>query len=522
VARRWTWVVVAVGVVLVLAYAVAFLIDEPLRRSIERQMNARLKGYQARIGHLDFHPIGLSIDVRDLVLAQDAHPTPPVLRVPRLSASVQWRAILHGRVVADFSLDGPEAYLDRTHLTRELEDPTPVEERGWQDALQAIYPLTLNELRIRDGSLTYVETGQSRPLAVSRIEAVVHDVRNVRSAPDVYPSPVWVEAVVFDRGRLRLEGQADFLRTPHAGVKGYATVEAIALDYFRPIAARYGFTLTAGSLDARGHVEYAPEVKTLELDEVRIDGLRGDYAYRRQTAAPVKRAAKATVETSKEVADRPDVLVKARRIALHGATVGFVNEAATPRYRVFLADTDLVVENFASQRREGTATARLTGRFMGSGATTVTAAFRPETTGPDFELDARIEHTDLRALNDLLRAHASVDVVSGVMSVFSELRVKHGRVDGYLKPLFRDLDVYAEGQDEAKSLGRRLKEKAADVIGKVLRNRPREEVATVVPIAGPLENPDAGTWETLVGLVRNAFVRAILPGFERERSRLRR
>src|SRR6266545_505093 len=48
VRTRWKWVLGALAILLVLAYAVAFLIDEPLRRTIERQMNARMQGYTAR------------------------------------------------------------------------------------------------------------------------------------------------------------------------------------------------------------------------------------------------------------------------------------------------------------------------------------------------------------------------------------------------------------------------------------------------------------------------------------------
>jgi Domain of Unknown Function (DUF748) len=203
---------------------------------------------------------------------------------------------------------------------------------------------------------------------------------------------------------------------------------------------------------------------------------------------------------------------------VNDATVGFVNEEATPRYRVFLANTTLVMDNFSNQRTEGTATARLDGRFMGSGTTTARATFRPEINGPDFDLNVRIENTDLKAMNDLLRAHAKVDVVSGVFSVYTEVAVKNGRVEGYVKPLFRDLDVYDPAQDENKSFGRKLKEKTADLVGKVLRNRPREEVATVVPISGPVGDAKASTWETLVRLIQNGFFKAILPGFERQRS----
>jgi hypothetical protein len=520
--RRWQWALGIVAVVVALAVVVSFFLDEPLRRLVERRMNERLKGYTAHIGQLDFHPLGFSVDFYDVVVTQNAHPDPPVVRVKRLSASVEWKALLRGGVVADFLLDEPIIYFDRTHFVKEIEDPTPVKDHGWQDALQAMYPLEINLFRVRQGAVTYVDSGQARPLALTAINAAARDIRNVKSADDEYPSPVSVHAVVFDNGRLAVEGAADFLRTPHAAFKGHVGLEQIALDYFRPIAARYGFTIARGTFGAQGAVEYSPTVAVVDLEEVRVEGLHGDYAYRPRTAAPVKKAAEKTAEVAGKVSNRPDILLRARRITVAGATLGFVNEQASPRYRVFMADTDLVVENFTNHQTEGTATARLTGRFLGSGDTLVTAAFRPETNGPDFDLNARIVNTDMQRMNDLLRAHADLDVESGVFSVFAELAVKNRRVDGYVKPLFRDLDVYSEAQDEDKSLGQKVKEKVVDLAGKILKNRPRREIATVAPIAGPLENPNASTWATLVGLLRNAFIRAILPGFEREAQRVAR
>ena len=113
-------------------------------------------------------------------------------------------------------------------------------------------------------------------------------------------------------------------------------------------------------------------------------------------------------------------------------------------------------------------------------------------------------------------------MAAGHLSVFSEATVKNGQIQGYVKPLFKDLKVYEKGKDADKTFGQKVKEKAIDVAGKVLKNHPRKEVATVVPIAGPVENPQAGTWPTIVGLVRNAFFKAILPGFEREREQVAR
>src|SRR5215204_4643237 len=91
---------------------------------------------------------------------------------------------------------------------------------------------------------------------------------------------------------------------------------------------------------------------------------------------------------------------------------------------------------------QGTAAAKVTGKFMGSGQTVVGASFRPETKGPDFALAASIENTQMPALNPLLRAYGKVDVVKGFFSVYTETREKNRAVQGYVKPLIRDMDVY--------------------------------------------------------------------------------
>lgn len=88
------WLVGVVALLAVAAVVVSFFIDEPLRRYSEHQMNAQLQAYTVRIGALDFHPFSLSVDLNDIIIVQDGHLDPPVVCVPELSASVQWRALL--------------------------------------------------------------------------------------------------------------------------------------------------------------------------------------------------------------------------------------------------------------------------------------------------------------------------------------------------------------------------------------------------------------------------------------------
>jgi hypothetical protein len=127
-----------------------------------------------------------------------------------------------------------------------------------------------------------------------------------------------------------------------------------------------------------------------------------------------------------------------------------------------------------------------------------------------------LENTDLRTLNDVLRAYGKFDVAAGTFSLFSELKVKDNRVEGYVKPLFANLDVYNPAQDRDKSLGQKIYEKVVEGASKLLKNSPRKEVATVATISGPVEDVKAHTMEVVVKLLQNAFFKAILPGFDEQ------
>ncbi|MGH7391855.1 MAG: DUF748 domain-containing protein [Candidatus Rokuibacteriota bacterium] len=521
--RGWRGPAIAGGVLLVLLLlvsAAAVLIDEPLRRYIEGQMNARLDGYTVRIGRADVHPFGLSIDFEDLLVTQNAHPDPPVARIPLVSAGVQWRALLRGALVADFGVRGPLIHVNRAHFEREAADPRPVTRRGWQNALQAMYPLKINLFRVWDGQLTYVDVGpDARPLRLSQVFVRAGNIRNIESPDRVYPSHLWMEAVVFGNGRLLIDGNADFLAEPHLGVLARIRLDHVEIDYFRPTLARQGFALRRGTVSAVGNIEYAPTLKAVHLEDAVVRGLEGDYVHAAARAPEAQQTAAAAAKKVDEVANEPGLDLRIDRLRVESGAVGFVNRAPNPPYRVFLDALQLELTNFSNHFASGPGQAALRARFMGAGPMTAQATFRPERDGPDFDLDVRIENTPVTALNDVLRAYGKFDVVGGTFSFYSELGVKHGQISGYVKPLFRDLDVYDERQDEEKGLFRKMYEGLVGGVSRLLENVPRDEVATKAEVEGPVQDPRASTWQVLVRLVQNAFFKAILPGFDQEVGR---
>jgi hypothetical protein len=516
--RWWIWGAGAVACLIVAVVAASFFIDEPLRRYVERRMNAQLKGYTVRIGALDLHPWSFAVDLNDLVIAQDGHPDPPVVRVPELSASVQWRALLSGRVVADVQVERPAVHLNLTQVRHEARDEVPVQARGWQEAVQAVSPLQINEIRVVDGEFTYVDADTRRPLRLSQLHVRAGNIRNVKSEAGTYPSDLRVDAVFDGVGRVALNGQADFLAMPHAAVKAELVLEQVELAQFQAVASRHNVALKRGVLSAVGTIEYAPTTKLVHLRQATIERLQADYIHTAQTAVVEKQRVQHVKQAAREVSNAPGLLLRADQLRLVKGTLGCVNRAARPEYRLFLDDAEVDVQNFSNQLTEGTAVAKVTGKFMGSGQTVGGANFRPETNGPDFALAAAIENTQMPALNPLLRAYGKLDVVGGFFSVYTEMRVKNRAVQGYVKPLVRELDVYDMHQDQEKNLFQKLYEAVAGGVSELLENFPRDEVAATVDIAGPLENPQASTWQVVVTLIQNAFFRAILPGFEGARG----
>lgn len=509
----WRWVIaVCVASLLVGGLALSF-IDEPFRAYAERELNSRVTGYTFKIGRLDFHPIGLSLDIEDVTVAQNAKPNPPLAHIAHWHASIHWRALLSGRLVSDHVIERPIIHFTRPQAVREIKNAS-AQKRTWQEALFAIYPLQINELSINDGDMTYREHAASPPLRVTNIRIRAENIRNVRSKPLQYPSPVTVEAVVFGGGRVNVDGHADFFAEPSIGIDVNIALQDINLADLQPLTAPHQVHLTQGFLTTTGHVEFAPAAQEVRLTSLKLRDVKADFVHAATTKQPEARAAEQVAQAAGKAANHPTLLLRIDQGQIEKSEFGFVNQATKPSYRMFISGTDLELENWSNQLSEGTARVTLNGMLMGNGATKIRGAFRPDLDSPDFDLSVSIVKTQVKTLNQLLRAYGGIDVAAGVFSLFSEVTVKNGTVRGYLKPLLKNVTAYDPEQDRDKGVLNKIYEKTINALSEALKNTPREEVATKTDLSGTVDNPQAGTWELVLTLFQNAFFDAVLPGFE--------
>ncbi|HEX4494103.1 MAG TPA: DUF748 domain-containing protein [Thermoanaerobaculia bacterium] len=512
--RHHLWIILVVALALIVAL-VAHAFDGYLRRTLEAKINQDLHGYHVTLGHAHLSPFGLGLTLRDVVIRQDANPEPPVAAIPRLKMSVEWSAVLTGHLVADAVFFRPQVHVNLPQLEVEAKDTTKLKDRGWQQAFESIYPLKFNLMQVRDGDLVYIDQDPKWPLHISHWNAAASNIRNIQSHAGTYPSPVHTEGVVFDTGRATLDGHADFLSVPYPGVHAFYKAQNIPLDRLRPFGERANLTLTGGALSSRGEVEYSPRHREARIADVVVNRLHLDYTHTVATA-PEEKARGKKVEKAVKTAEQ-GMPVEIARLSLTDSDVGVIAPIKDGRFRFFVDRANLDVTNLSSGFRQGPAKATLTGRFLGSGTARGSSTFRDgDAKGPDFNLLLAVDKASLPKINDLLRAYGKFDVAAGTFSVYSEVKVRNDRIDGYVKPLFQDIQVYDPKQDKNKPVLKKLYEKVVGSVAHVLENHKNEQVATVADLSGPLSAPNTSSWEIFVRLVSNAFVKAILPGFQRE------
>lgn len=511
--------VVGAGVLVLIALAsglAAYFAAGPIQRAILARLNEKIKGYHITIEAVDLHPLSFSVDLRQVVLTQDAHPDPPIASVPAVSASLSWRDLLRGRVVGRAEVKGPTLYLSRANIESEKKDATPVGARGWQDAVKSVMPVNLNAFTVENAKVTYVESPKAAPVVIDRLNVRATNIQNVVDQNDDYPSELQVEATGPGSARIDFSGRANFLAEPIPAVHGEVKVAGLDIVRFAPVLQAYGIGVRRGTLgSARASLEYGPGAKWLRVAQAELRELDGDYLM---SDPGQKQALKETAKTAATQKREDQLEVRVDHLTVVSGTVGFHNRTTQPDYRVFVSDMRLDLRNYSNEFRNGPGVVRLQGKFMGQGRMVARAQFRPAQQGPDFNIDVAIEDTPMPDLNPLFRAYGKLDVAAGSFSFYSEMTVKNGRMQGYVKPLFQQVDVYSTEQDKEKDLFQKMYEGLAGAVGKLLENRKREEVATRTEVAGPLQNPKADTWEALTFLVRNAFVESILPGFEQAYS----
>jgi hypothetical protein len=213
--------------------------------------------------------------------------------------------------------------------------------------------------------------------------------------------------------------------------------------------------------------------------------------------------------------------IRLDEINVHDSTVTFRNFVSSPRVDLKATDVNGTLTNLSNASREGgnvVATADVRANILGQAPLTVKASFDPLQTWGDFHYELRVTSIDLTRANDLARAYAGVDFASGKGDFVMELTARDKQLSGYAKPLFHDLQIFSWKQDVEEDHKNPLQvawEATAQGVTWLFKNHAKDQFATRVPITGRIDQKNISPFDAIVGVLRNAFIKAYEPNLEK-------
>lgn len=150
----------------------------------------------------------------------------------------------------------------------------------------------------------------------------------------------------------------------------------------------------------------------------------------------------------------------------------------------------------------------LNANVLGNAPAKVQGSLDPWAKRPTFDVNLEVKSVSLPNVNPWLRQFIKADAEAGDFELYLEIAAADGRFKGYAKPILRNVDITSS--EEEGNVLQKVWEGVVEFAANVFENHQQEQVAARIPFTGTIDDPKASVWPTIVSVVRNAFVGALL------------
>ena len=199
----------------IIVLLIAFRIYLPtLVKNYMNDVLADIPGYYGQVEDVDISLWRGAYQLNGLYLnKKTAQSEVPFLNFPETDISIEWRALLKGKIVSEIEMHNPEViYVFEDQEKTPTEGEPDVED--WTKALTDIVPLDINNFQVYNGKLAFVQL-QANP----NIDLFINDLRlsaknliNVKQENKVLPSPITATGTSIGNGKLNLDGKINLIK----------------------------------------------------------------------------------------------------------------------------------------------------------------------------------------------------------------------------------------------------------------------------------------------------------------------
>lgn len=172
---------------------------------------SEIDGYQGSIEGVDIDLYRGAYGIRGLALEKVNENVPvPFVDISRIDLSVQWKALIHGRIVGEIELLNP--VLNFTADSAEITQGGS--ETDWTQPIQELIPLEINRFAIINGTVTYKDFGSTPKveLVLDSLQAEATNLRNITGKEGTLPSSITAKANSIGGGSLELNCKANIIK----------------------------------------------------------------------------------------------------------------------------------------------------------------------------------------------------------------------------------------------------------------------------------------------------------------------
>jgi Domain of Unknown Function (DUF748) len=209
---------------------------------------------------------------------------------------------------------------------------------------------------------------------------------------------------------------------------------------------------------------------------------------------------------------------RVNQLRISNGDVHFLDFHADPKVDLELSKLNVAAENMSNSKKLKVplpATVKITANPLLTGAFEMDMAINFDEKYATFTQTFRMEHVPAVGANSALQNYLKVRVKSGQIGLYSELTGDKGVYHGYVKPFFADLEFEPKPSDQG-NLGA-VWSGVLNTVKGVFEND-NHEIATETPISGRVDDPKIDTWRAIGGVLWNAFIESLKPGFDPTKS----
>jgi uncharacterized protein YhdP len=154
-----------------------------------------------------------------------------------------------------------------------------------------------------------------------------------------------------------------------------------------------------------------------------------------------------------------------------------------------------------------------TATLLGSGSAKIDGRANPLARQPTFDVNLTLRNVQLPKVNPWLRKYINADAEKGDFELYTELAAADGQFTGYAKPIMRNVKMFS-AEEDAKNPLHKLWEGIVELASEIVEDDDTDQIAARIPLSGTIKDPEAGIFETLVSVLRNAFVNSFARSLE--------